>query len=91
MKQKQAQLKKILKESSKEVKVINQLIEKIETKESKILRLVKTYPKLVIKIVAGSPNEKNLWANYQTTKILKDIGWKNIKQLHKDLKGGVGK
>jgi len=88
LKQKQAELKKIVKESRKEAKIINQKIEKIETNEAKILRLVKNYPKNVIKIVEGSESEKKLWVNYQTTKILREIGWKNIKQLFKDLKGG---
>lgn len=91
LKQKQAELKKILKESRKEAKIINQKIEKIETNESKFLRLVKTYPNNVIRIVENSESEMKLWANYQTTKILREIGWKNIKKLYKDLKGGVRK
>jgi len=88
LKQKQVEIKRFLKQKRKEVKQINQKIEKIEGKELEILKLVKKYPEYVIKLVGGIKKERNLFQIYQTDKELKKIGWKETKNIFKKLKGG---
>ena len=88
LKQKQAEIKRFLKEKRKNLKEINQKIQKVETKEAQILKITKKYPQYVFKIIEGCSTQAKFWIIFRGDDVLKKYSWIEMKKLFKSLKGG---
>jgi hypothetical protein len=90
LKKKRVETKQILKEKRKELKEINKKIEKVETKEARILKITKKYPSYVFKIMEGCDTQAKFWTIFRDDKILRRYKWLELKKLFNNLKGGGG-
>lgn len=91
LKEKQAKIKGILKQSRAEAKVLGDKIKKIEEKESKILSLGRKYPDIVFKYIDSATDVMKFYAFFRSDPKLKRYTWMELKKLFNQMKGGGSK
>lgn len=92
LKQKHAEIKLILKQKRRESREVGRNIEKLEQKESRILKITTKLSPETIKIIRGCSSVVILRELYKTKdprmKFLKKYGWMELRKFYDFVKGG---
>ena len=91
LREKQAKIKRILKQTRQEGRVLDAKIKKITEKESKVLNFGRKYPDIVFKYINTATDVMKFYAFYRSDEKLKRYTWLELKKVYLEMKGGGAK